>query len=598
MKVLIVALNSKYIHSSLAAWYLKAVCGDECGKVLIAEYTINDIVDNILAGIYQEKADVVAFSCYIWNISFVLSIAENLKKVSRQVKIILGGPEVSYDSKKLLEDNPQIDYILSGEGENTFKLLLKHIDSGGNGIESISGLTYRAGSEVKCNEGFMLVDNLDGLPSPYTDEMLSTLVNRIVYYESSRGCPFFCSYCISSTFKGIRYFSLERVRRDMDRLMSAGVKQVKFVDRTFNCNLKRAKHIISYIIEKVCEIRQKDPSYYINFHFEVAADLFDEELFDILSKSPKGIIQFEIGVQTTNSRTLELVSRKTDVRKVFYSIGKLKSLENMHLHLDLIAGLPEEDYCSFRNSFNEVYALRPEQLQLGFLKMLKGSRIRLEASRHEYVFRAYPPYEILGNKYLRFDELLKLKRIEDVLEKYYNSRRFVKTLEFLLKKLVFQPFDFFRELSEHMRISGASSQKLSSRQLYTILYDFLKTLKLESKDLEIAGELLKLDYLSSDNSNNLPQGLNRVIVAGFKEKCFDFLKNEENIKKQLCAFIGIPAKQIFKQVHFEVFNYDITVHDTENIDESKKTAVIFDYRKRDEVTGLYEYIRLENFPVE
>ncbi|MCX7709952.1 MAG: B12-binding domain-containing radical SAM protein [Clostridia bacterium] len=593
MKTLIVAINSKFIHTSLAAWYLKSSCGDGCGEVSIAEYTINDSLDTVFADIYRAKADVVAFSCYIWNISHVHLICENLKKVQPGITIILGGPEVSFDGGKILEEHPSIDFILSGEGEEVFPCLLSHLKSGSKDWDKINGLAFRSGQSVIYNEGFNLIEDLGRIPSPYTEEVLSGLSNKIIYYESSRGCPFFCSYCISSTFKGVRYFSMDRVRSDLLKLIHQGVKQIKFVDRTFNCNKQRAMEIFDFIIELALQRKAAGEDLNTNFHFEAAADLFDEEVFEVLSKAPRGLIQFEIGIQTTNLQTLELIHRKTDLKKLFYNVERLKSLGNIHLHLDLIAGLPAEDYHSFIRSFNEVYRLKPDQLQLGFLKMLKGSSIRVDAEKYGYGYRSYPPYEVFYNDFISFDELLELKGIEEVLDRYYNSGRFVQSIGYLIQNMFSSPFDFYKAFFSFFKTMGYLDSRFSSRQLYSILIDFLNERVGKDKAVPLIKELLKLDYLSSDNSNNLPDGIERNLAAGFKEMCFEFLKSEENIKKYLPDFCGMPAKQIFKQVHFEIFRYDVLQE--KNSKEQKDRILLFDYSNRDRVTERYQVHELTGF---
>lgn len=582
MKTVIAAVNSKYIHTSLAAWYLKVNCGNSAGDVFVKEYTINDTVDSILISLCSEKADVIAFSCYIWNMEMVLKLAGSIKKVLPGVKIVLGGPEVSYDAQKLMEKHPFIDFVISGEGENAFRLLLEHLNNYRTNLDEIEGLTYRENNSIRGKKGYAIIKSLDSLESPYTDEMLDLIGNRIMYFESSRGCPFSCSYCISSTFEGVRYFPMERIKKELMRVMEKGITKVKFVDRTFNCHKQRAKEIFSFIIEK---------SVNTSFHFEVAADLFDDEMLDILSKAPKGLIQFEIGVQTTNPETLKAIHRVTKLEDVFDKVRRLRNTGNFHIHLDLIAGLPEEDYNSFKNSFNQVYSLHPHQLQLGFLKMLKGSGIRREHERYGYIFRDYPPYEVLSNKYLSFGELSTLKHIEELVERYYNSGRFYFTLKYLTGKVFELPFEFFYGFMEYNLKMKHLERPLPARELYTVLQDYLTGI-LEGDNVGYVKDLLKLDYLSSDRSGNLPQGMERIMEEGFRDKCFSFLKNEENIRLYLPGYEGMPAKQIFKQVHFEIFDYDVTgpVRDSA---AKGRNVVLFNYSAADKVTGLYEFKRVE-----
>ena len=361
--------------------------------------------------------------------------------------------------------------------------------------------------------------------------------------------------------------------------MRAGVKLVKFVDRTFNCSRKRAKEIFRFIIGEASDTA---------FHFEAAADLFDDEMIEILSHAPPGRIQFEIGIQTTNLRTLGLINRKTDLEAVFYYVGKLRDLGNIHIHLDLIAGLPEEDYDSFIRSFDDVYRLRPHQLQLGFLKMLKGSGIRKDAEKFGYAYRDYPPYEVLFSRSISFDEVLKLKGIEDLVERYYNSGKFQASLNYLTEKAYESPFVFFSEFHDFCRDEGWAGKAMSSRDLYTVLLQFLRKV-LPKEHVDIAGELLKLDYLSSDRSNNLPEGIERELQPGFKEWCFEFLKNTDNLKRYLPEFADVPAKQIYKQVHFEIFTHDVVKGMETGEFEKRNTVVLFRYYERDPVTGLFSY---------
>ncbi|HHV28929.1 MAG TPA: B12-binding domain-containing radical SAM protein [Clostridium sp.] len=581
MKTIIIGINSKYIHSSLAAWYLKASCDKQCGEVRVMEFTINDNPESVLSRIYTEGCDVAAFSCYIWNIGFVLKLAENLKRVLPDVKIILGGPEVSFGPEEILHSNWFVDYIMAGEGEGAFGLLLRSFTDEGVDLDAIEGLSYRKDGEIHGSTTFRLVRELDTIPSPYTEEMLGAVGSRLMYFESSRGCPFSCSYCISSTFDGVRYFSMDRVKSDLLTLINAKVKLVKFVDRTFNCNRERAKEIFSFIIEN---------SKGTSFHFEAAADLFDEEMFDILSRAPKGLIQFEIGIQSTNEGALEAVRRKTDIKKVFHSIKRLKEYGNMHIHADLIAGLPLEDYNSFMNSFNEVYELYPHQLQLGFLKLLKGSSIRHEYRKHGYKFRQYPPYEILANNYLSFGDIIGLKRIEELLERYYNSARFQRTLKYLIEVFFPSPAAFFEEFSRYYDKAGYYERSISARELYTILLDFASSLKLKV-DLIMLNEILKFDFLVSDNTNNLPKGLERIYIDNFRARCFEFLKSKANIENFLPKFSSIPPKKIFNEVHFEAFRFNVA--DDTGIMDKEDTVILIDYSQKDSITGHYRYYRIQ-----
>jgi radical SAM superfamily enzyme YgiQ (UPF0313 family) len=579
MKTLLVALNSKYIHSSLSVWYLKAACRDREGEVRVLESTINDNPDAVLASIFRKKADVVAFSCYIWNIGLVQMLTANLKRIAPHTIIILGGPEVSYDAERLLQENESVDFILTGEGEISLPRLLHALSGHAEPLAGIEGLVYREEGRILSNRHFPLVQELDSIPSPYTPEMLQTLTNRIVYYESSRGCPYSCTYCISSTFEGVRFFSMERVKEDLQRLFSTGVRQVKFVDRTFNCYRSRAKEIIRYVLGQAGET---------NIHFEAAADLFDEEMLQLLSQAPEGAIQLEIGIQTTNSNTLEAVSRKTDPAIVFSNIQRLKQSGNLHLHLDLIAGLPFEDFPSFGHSFNEVYGLASHQLQLGFLKLLKGSAIRREADKHGYVYRQYAPYELLCNRYISYEDILRLKDVEEVLERYFNSGRFARSLPWMMQSMNSSPFAFYLGLGAWCREEGLLDRPLASRELYGVLLRYAG-LFLNNVELKVLNGLLVLDFLASDNTANLPAGLKRHSPEGFRDRVFEFLRDEDCIKQYLPDFVGVPARQIIKQVHFEAFGYNLLLNESNTGFPAEEIVVLFNYTRRNRVTGLYAY---------
>lgn len=604
MKTIIVTLNSKYVHSSLAPWLLKAYCGSECGDIQVLESTINDNMEAVLTDLYSRKADVIAFSCFIWNIAQSLRLAEDIKKLSPSSAVVLGGPEVSFDAEELARKHPFVDFIIQGEGEATFKRLLQALkgisvnrlaggacSSSENALEPwgdstqeferIGRLVYRKNGSIVSNAEDRLICDLNSIPSPYTHEMLQSIGNRIVYFESSRGCPFSCSYCLSSTFEGVRFYSMERVKADLKKLAELGVKQVKFVDRTFNCHKARAKEILRFILDLPGST---------NFHFEVAADLFDEELLELISKMPSGKIQFEIGMQTVNEAALCAVNRRTDTGLVLRNIAKLRQYGNVHLHLDLIAGLPYESLQSFRHSFDEAYRIAPHQLQLGFLKMLKGAGIRKQAEEHGYIFRSYPPYELLASRYMSYEDLQELKGMEELLDRYYNSGKFSYTLGYLMRKHFSSPFTFYQKILTFCRGCGYLRQPVSGRELYTLLDAFCRS-ELTAEEGRRINEILKLDFLASDNSGNLPPGIVREMQAGFSERCFEFLKKEENIKAYLPSLMGMPAKQIYKQVRFEAFSYDVT-----DILEGKYSPVqvvlLFDYHVRDKVTGLYRWMRV------
>ena len=595
MKTLIIALNSKYIHSSLAPWYLKAACGRACGEVKVMEFTINEDPDAVLAAIFAENAEIAAFSCYIWNINRILILSENLKKINPGIVTVFGGPEVSYDAEELLRANGNVDYVISGEGEEAFKNLLECLNEKiPDRLQEIKGLSYRCiHGGIKSNSPG-LPCGPDSIPSPYSPEMLSAVKDKIAYFEASRGCPFSCSYCLSSVTGGVRFFPTERVKKDLIKLAKAGVRQVKFVDRTFNCHKERAKEIVKFIIDNMGpDIHGTEKS--INFHFEAAADLFDRELLDILAKAPGGLIQLEIGIQTSNELSLEAVNRKTDMGRAFGNIRRLIEAGNIHIHLDLIAGLPFEDFESFKNSFNMVYKLRPHSLQLGFLKLLKGSPLRDAAQVHGYVFRSYAPYEILYNNYISYEELTILKGVEELVDRYWNSGRFPYSLEYIVAACFSSPFEFYLSFHRHNLACGRPVRSLAAKDLYAVLLEFAGTVK--GIDEARFKECLKLDFLASDSSGHLPAGLERLSREDFKDKCFEFLKDENMLDKYLPEFEGIPAKQIFKKVHFEL----ICIDPDSEAGYAHCTApkvFLFNYTKKDTVTGRYEYYIVDLFDVQ
>lgn len=595
MKTLIIALNSKYIHSALAPWYLKAACGPECGEVRVMESTVNDDPGVLLSSIYRERPDVAAFSCYIWNIRYVLALVSNLKKVLPRLVVILGGPEVSYDPDEILAVNTDIDCIITGEGEEAFPKLMIYLNGHGlaPAIDEIEGLCYRNPYGTSHNSP-ALIREPDSVPSPYTPEMLEAVGNRIVYYESSRGCPFLCSYCLSSTFAGVRYFSMERVKRELTMLFERGIRQVKFVDRTFNCNKTRAmeifRHITGLYLSRLAKEGGKPE---INFHFEAAADLFDAEMLELLAQVPAGLIQLEIGVQTVNEAALEAIDRRTDIKRLCENVRELRAAGNINLHLDLIAGLPLEDMASFGNSFDTVYGLAPHQLQLGFLKLLKGTRIRRQANLHDYKFSDHPPYEVLANKFISFDELSEMKGVEELLDRYYNSGRFVSTLDFLLQ-FAGSAFDFYLGFYRFNLSRGRARLPAAMKELYTVLFEYAADICGSRTDAVM--EFMRLDFLSSDSSGCLPPMLARPLKEAFRDSCFEFLKKEENINRYLPGFSGLPAKTIYKKVRFELFNL-VFSSGAVCFDPAVHTLLLFDYSEKDRVSGLYRYTEPDGFLV-
>ncbi len=447
MKALFVAINAKYVHTNIAVRYLTHYCcraGIDCG---FCEFTINEPKDSILEKLYMTDCDVYGFSCYIWNIGRVLEICKNLKQLKPHCKIFLGGPEVSFDAEELLKEYKSIDYIICGEGEIAVAEFLKNIP------------------DEKCVIYGTQLKSLDDLPFPYSNDDLKDVVagEKLVYYETSRGCPFNCAYCLSSVDCGVRFLSIDRVKTELKHFVDAGVMTVKFVDRTFNADKSRAIQIWEYILNLPGDTC---------FHFEIGADLLDDRAIELLKKAPKGKFQFEIGVQSTNPITIKEISRTMNFQRLSQNVTELKENTNVSLHLDLITGLPFEDYNSYKNSFNDVYNLSPDVLQLGFLKLLKGSALRNNADKYGIVFSAFAPYNVFFTNWLNYKEIISLKSVEDVLERYFNSGRFDKTLKVAVN-FFDTPFDFYFKLSEFWNTRGLVGQGVKRITLYQHLYDFL-----------------------------------------------------------------------------------------------------------------------------
>ncbi|HJV44401.1 MAG TPA: B12-binding domain-containing radical SAM protein [Bacillota bacterium] len=482
MKTVIATLNSKYIHTSLALRYLKAYCGRDF-DIDMLEFTIKDTPMNIVTDIILCKPDVVGFSCYIWNIEETIVVIDMLKKINPNLKIVLGGPEVTYDVNEWMERLTAVDFIVMGEGEETFHHLLQEIN-GEENYHLVFGIVYRKEGKTIINPPRTKI-NLDDIPSPYQGfPDLEELRNRVVYFETSRGCPFSCSFCLSSIEVGVRYFDLGRTKQELKYLIEHGVKLVKFVDRTFNIKRDYAMEVFDFLIHN-----HKGTV----FQFEITADIMRPEVMDYLvSNAPPGLFRFEIGVQSTRDETNLLVNRKQNFEKLSHTVNIIKAAKNIDQHLDLIAGLPEEDYASFRNTFNDVFTLRPEELQLGFLKMLRGTGIRLNAQKYGYVWMEHSPYEILGNDILPFTDIIRIKRVEDVLEKYWNAHKMDHAVELLVSRVFESPFDFFQEFGDYWEGKGWQRIGHQLEDLFLRLYEFLQQCRIPY--LKIVEGLMKLDY--------------------------------------------------------------------------------------------------------
>lgn len=581
MKTLLVTLNSKFIHSSLALRYLWYYNKTEFPDMHIEEYTINNDLDYILREIYVKDYDLVCFSCYIWNIEQTLEIAKNLKKANKGLRILLGGPEVSYNPKEILEDHDYIDYIIFGEGELTLNEFLNLLDNKIGDIHDIDGLAFREKGDIHINKERALIPNLDIVPYPYGD--LKELDNRIIYYESSRGCPFNCQYCLSSTLCGVRYFSLDRIKKDLKKFIDADVKQVKFVDRTFNADKNHCLEIMKYI--------QSIDNGKINFHFEITAYLLDEEILDFLKDVRKGLFQFEIGVQSTNQITLKEIKRNMSFDRITYVINRLSAYNNIHLHLDLIAGLPYEDYGTFLQSFDDVYNLKPNKIQLGFLKLLKGSGVRISQDKYQYVYKDKPPYEVMSNDHISYKEILDLKLIEEMTDQYYNSHSFDFSIDYIVRNFYKSPSKLFEDLSVYWRDTGYHHVSHRKDQMYRILLKFYGEKEFDNED--IFKEILKFDYLRN-KGGNVPEFFDFIEVEDFKDRSHKFLQDEENIEKYLPEFKGMTAKKIIKKIQFGVFKYDILYL----VDNSMKrtldgpVVMLFNYEVDNKDFGRSKYYRV------
>lgn len=584
MNILLVAINAKYIHSNPAVFSLKSCAGEYESYVDVMEFTINQQASYILSEIYKKRPDVVAFSCYIWNRNIVGEIISDLHKIMPDVEIWAGGPEVSYDTPDVIKEW-KLRGVMSGYGEGTFIRLVSAY---------VNGVSETLPSVLDGNNSSRIL--LDEIPFWYQN--IEDFEHRIVYYESSRGCPFSCSYCLSSIEKTMDFRSVEYVCRDIDFFLQQNVVQVKFVDRTFNCKKDHALPILQYILEHDNGIT--------NFHFEIAADLLDEDYFTLLAKLRPGAVQFEIGVQSTNPQTISEINRKMDFDKVVDVVRKISSWNNIHVHLDLIAGLPYEDLKIFKKSFNDVYALSPEQLQLGFLKVLKGSAMDLHVSEYELVYTSLPPYEVLSTKWLSYEDVCHLKQIEEVLEIYYNSGQFRNTLLYLCSYFN-TPYDLYDVLAAWYEEHDLFGIQSSRTRKYEILMEFGTALSRQDiwlrnclpkenvfsekfeyendsveKRISILREYLTYDLYLREHMKNRPSfapSLDR-----WKNDIYDILHRESQDHLMFPELSGCNYRELTKALHVEVF---------ENIFE-KPSVMIFYYDKRDPLTNNCVVIQMYN----
>lgn len=540
MKILLVACNAKYIHSNLAVYDLQAYASDYADHIVLKEYTINQQKDDIMRDIYLEHPDVVCVSCYIWNLSFVKELMADLIKILPGADFWAGGPEVSYDAEKFLTENSEFKGVMVGEGEETFKELAGYyVEKNPQNLKDMTGICYRDGDQIIHN-GWRHIMDLSSIPFIYKD--LSEFKNRIIYYESSRGCPFSCSYCLSSIDKKLRFRDTETVKKELQFFIDNKVPQVKFVDRTFNCKHDHAMAIWKYINEHDNGVT--------NFHFEISADLLREEELQEMSTMRPGLIQLEIGVQSTNPDTIKAIHRTMDFEKLKGIVDRIHSFGNIHQHLDLIAGLPYEDYDSFRHSFNDVYALKPQQLQLGFLKVLKGSHMMEMCREYGIVYKTQEPYEVLSTKWLDYDHVLKLKTVENMVEVYYNSGQFQNTLEYL-EKFFPDAFSIYERLGSFYMEKGYGDVSHTRMRRYEILLEFLEDVPEISMN-QVKDQMVYDLYLR-ENLKSRP-GFARD-QKPFERQIWDFRKREK----------------VAKNAHVEVF--------------ADGTVLLFNYADRDPLTN-------------
>ena len=569
MKVLLTAINAKYIHSNLAVYSLKAYAEEnltedlnEKIEIKLAEYTINQQVDAILQEIYKHQPDILCFSCYIWNLDYVEELVREVHKILPKTMIWVGGPEVSYDGKDVLTRLPEVTGVMKGEGEQTFCEMLTHYASeNGEALADIEGIVYRdeLTGEILENEWRKVMD-LSKVPFVYHN--MEGFEHKIIYYESSRGCPFSCSYCLSSVDKCLRFRDIELVKKELQFFIDHKVPQVKFVDRTFNCKHDHAMTVWKYIMDHDNGIT--------NFHFEVSADLLNKEELELISKMRPGLIQLEIGVQSTNPDTIHEIRRTMKFEEVARIVKRINSYQNVHQHLDLIAGLPFEDYESFQKSFNDVYELQPEQLQLGFLKVLKGSYMEEQKNAYGLVYKSRPPYEVMYTKWLPYTDVLRLKGVEEMVEVYYNSRQFCYTLPYLEKQFE-DAFSLFEELARFYEERELHLINHSRTTRYEILLDFVK--EIDEAHLEQYRQLLILDFYLRENAKNRPVFAGEEAVDKEFEK--EFYDREAEEHHYLKGYDSYDKRKLRKMTHLERFSWNVMG----NMEE-KESVILFDYQNR------------------
>lgn len=567
MNILLTAVNAKYIHSNLAVYSLKAAAGVYGEQTELAEFTINHQTDDIFRSIYLKQPQLLFFSCYIWNRRVILELAENLSRVLPQCVIWAGGPEVSYDAEQFLAENPAFTGVMCGEGEQTFGRLLAYYVDGRGALDEIPGIVYREGGAcIIRTPPVCPAASLDEIPFVYGE--LEAFAHKIIYYESSRGCPYSCSYCLSSIDKRVRFRSLELVKRELALLLEHRVPQVKFVDRTFNCNHAHAMEIWRFLHEHDNGVT--------NFHFEIAADILTDEELELLARLRPGLVQLEIGVQTVNERALAAIHRAASFMRIADRVQKIAAGRNIHQHLDLIAGLPYEDFESFQTSFDAVYSLKPQELQLGFLKVLRGSELHRRAAEYGIVYRSQPPYEVLETKWITCGELMRLKEIEEMLEVYYNSQQFRYTIE-ALETYFPRPFALFEALADYYK-EHEGEKSFSRLQRFEALRNFIRNLEISGEGRQCFDELLTFDFYLRENAKSRPSWAAQR--ESYRDAAVRFYREEEQSRRYLPDYVGMGWKQLQRMTHLERFSYDVI-----GSRERRETWLLFDYEKRNPLTN-------------
>jgi len=573
MKTLLVTLDSKYIHANLAVRYLKNFCSNDGFDIEIKEFTINQQMDYILSEIFDSKAQIICFSCYIWNIEYVKEIAYIIKEAEPNIKILYGGPEVSFETKMIMENENYVDYIIFGEGEQSFREFINEVHLEKPEFHKIKGLAYRENGSIYLNENRELIIDLDIIKYPYNED--ETFDDKIIYYESSRGCPFSCSFCMSSIEKKTRNFSIDRVKKDLKILLCTKARQIKFIDRTFNADYKRSMEIMKFIVEN--NINN------MTIHFEITADIINEEFLHFLKDMPVNMFQFEIGVQSLNNDTLCEINRHMEINKLYNVINSIRRNNNIHMHLDLIAGLPYENYDSFKRSFDGIHQLKAEKIQLGFLKVLKGTKIYFDKDKHEIKYRKIAPYEVICTKYISIKDILKLKKIEELVDKYYNEKFFEKAMDYIMNNIFTEsPFEFYESFSEYWKRYDLYKVSHSRKKLYEVLYNYIES---EGKLTEEFVGNSRYDYVFNNQHEELPLFLNKdaeekfkyikrtlAVNEDFRNKYFANVRKEDKIincfrlveiNDEATIFIYENKKNIFNRCKTYTINHLIKEHENE-----------------------------------